>query len=226
MDNNPAWLPGVPFRFMDLPPEMRRLVYKQLFKPALLAPKPNCGCSLHTGGLPTAEKQKPGDITNYSSGTIPGLLSVCRAVRAEALPTFEQSINLIFCPVLDAVDAMPQRYLTCARSAILGWDREVRVDEVRMPNLRTLHVYTGQVEQEWDLWIPNDSEFADLLVEDFEHLRDTRCFDGLDERLKEGMPPFEIFITGGLADVMRNEDGKATSIASPPHLRCKRTLQY
>lgn len=216
-DSNPAWRPGVPFRFPKLPTEVRILVYKQLFRGMFLTAGKRCHCLGYAKTIPGDEGHElipdykgddffPGgehEITKariFEPGRLPNILTVSKTVRDEALPVFAKSITLFFHNTYDEqVQRVPKVYLASARSAIIQSACDIRVDKTLMPNLRTLHIFLGLDvpifhENDFEEKIPSNKDISSAIIKEFkDEYREN--LEGIYEFLNEGNPSFRILIS-------------------------------
>lgn len=199
---NPNWRLGRPFRFLDLPRKARYLVYKELFNGTFLSAGPLCqdlGYAKTVHGeegrqlLPTSALMNSPIV--FQSGRLPDVLMVSKFVRTEALPVFSESITLFMCSGDDEMlRRIPKDYLAATKWAILQRGCPVRIDKILMPELRTLQLFLGSLETAWYPKIPSRKQLSLDILKDFEDNR-AELFYGIDELLKEGIPPFRILVS-------------------------------
>lgn len=218
-DSNPAWQPGVPFRFMSLPSEVRVLVYKELFRGMFLSGGKRCQCLGYAKTVPGHEGHQfipdyDGDDTSpgreheitlarvCEPGRLPDVLTVSKSVRDEALPVFSQSITLfLHCEDDKILQRLPKDYLSRTQSAILQNGCDAHVDKALMPNLRTLHIFLGADEEaprlkaeDYKGGVPSEKEIGSAIIQDFKD-QPWEDLKGTKELLKEGNPPFRVLIS-------------------------------
>lgn len=199
---NPNWRLGRPFRFLDLPRKVRYLVYKELFNGTFLSAGLVCQ---HLGYAKTVQGDEGHQLlppsAHYDSplifqpGRLPDILVVSKFVQAEALPAFSESITLfLHCADNDLLQRLPKVYLAAAKSAIIQRGCPARIDNILMPELRTLFVWLGSLETGWYKKNPSKTQLSSDILKEFVDNR-SELFYGIDAVLNEGDPQFRVLIS-------------------------------
>lgn len=138
--------------FLDLPPEIRHIVYEQLFAGSYLELEERaCNCS-DTRHLPV-----------FWSGRLPGVLTATKLIREEALPIFSACLTPITYDVVPSSVAtkIPAHYLEKCEVALIDEQSYGLLDTTQLPSLKELHVHLC-----WDPECLGDPDQYDLDVSD------------------------------------------------------------
>lgn len=127
---------------MALPAELRIKVYCHLFSGAILVSGPYGGPEDIDYDSPITPLGDFPDLDNiWGSGSLPGVLTVSKEVRNEALPVFARKLLPFFGEGAEHYIAyIPDVYLEHAAEAVLDAKFEGQVTELLLPRLRALYV--------------------------------------------------------------------------------------
>lgn len=145
-----------PFRFLDLPAEIRRIVYEQLFAGCYLELEERaCNC------------MDSKDSLAYWSAHLPGVLTACKLVRAEALPIFSACLTPVTYDLFPKTAAakIPAHYLKYCKVALIDEQSAELLDKTQLPSLEELHVHLC-----WDMDCLGGPRETDLNVSEEEAL--------------------------------------------------------
>jgi hypothetical protein len=164
MDSNPAWLPNVPFRFLDLPPEIREMIYPEIFLNQVLRlahPHQSKVDRVYLTQDPSfdLDRDAPDGKNLCQRGDMPGILMASRLIRAEAIPVFFRGLCLYIEPARTSfITQVPSQYFDNAQ--IIEFHRPPRMKEIEdVPLSRLRKVYmTGSM-----LWLNPHHQLSDLL---------------------------------------------------------------
>lgn len=144
--------PQPTFRFLDLPPEIRRIVYKQLFGGSYLELEERpCSCSDSTRA------------SVFWSGRLPGVLTASKLIREEALPIFSACLTPVTYDLFPSTAAaeIPAHYLKGCKVALIDEQSYGLLDTTQLPSLNELRVHLC-----WDPECLGGPQESDLDVTD------------------------------------------------------------
>lgn len=118
-----------PSRFLNLPPEIRKMVYEDLFQ----------GYRMHVD-IPQRLTSSLGQRNAKSAGaSLPGILRVSRSIRQESIPVFSKHLVVVFHNRRGSRQ-IPDEYLRFTKTAIIYDVNTKYINDVVMPKLELLVV--------------------------------------------------------------------------------------
>lgn len=135
---------------MNLPGEIRLIVYGYLFEGSVLSAS-GPGIAPVTGWMWSSVEETCASLRCnvdhfYNSGALPGILTVSKALRQEAMPVF--AISTLFDVTGYGTERrrhMPVAYLANVTSACIYYN-DTEIDLPSLPNLHTLRVVVGMFD--------------------------------------------------------------------------------
>lgn len=184
---------STPFRFLDLPGEIRQMVYESLFEGALLE-------------IDRPTYLEEGDcrrVDNVAMSTLPGILLASKQLRAESLGYYSKNLTAIFKGGTLGQEPSGRSYLSqylrFTEHVILATECGCWIDDAICPSVKSITVfasYGAKVSIEENEEKSADDlrmEYFDSVLDKIDELKDAQgpqqCFTMMQERI--GQTEFE-----------------------------------